>query len=131
VAVEYVLSPKSQELVYVPELIEELFEKTKLLPLIQSEVSDGVKIVTGCGLTYKLISKLSLHPYPEVVMSFAIKVPGERYVCVGDDDDEVELSPKFHKLLKVPRLMAELLVKTKLLPFKHREVSLTEKVVTG
>ena len=44
---------------------------------------------------------------------------------------DVELSPNFHKLVKVPELKVELLVKLNVFPLKHRAVSLILKAVTG
>ena len=67
----------------------------------------------------------------EVVISFTAKVPVVAYECDGADSTEVVLSPNFHRLVKVPELMDELLVNVKLLFLKHCAVSAEVKLVTG
>ena len=69
-----VLSPNFQKLVYVPELMEELLVNAKLLFLKHCAVSADVKLVTGLGLTYIVLVKLSRQPELEAI-NLAENVP--------------------------------------------------------
>ena len=71
---------------------------------------------TGCGLTYRGLEILSLHPYVVVATSFTVKVSAERKLWDGVVEVEVTESPKIHRYVEAP---VAVLVNSKLLRVRH------------
>ena len=89
-------SPKYHLYESVPIEIDEVFVKTKLLPVKHCLSLLMVKFVVPEGYTYTVRVIESLHEKPEVVTSLTLKVPEVVYECVGLADVEVIPSPKYH-----------------------------------
>ena len=82
------------------------------------------KAVAGCGLTKAFLLILSLQPLFEVVISLIAKLPAAEYDFEGEIEVDVVLSPNFQRLVYDPELMVLLLVRLKVLPRRHCELSL-------
>ena len=86
---------------------------------------------SGDGGTIIQAYAVSEQPDEDRATSLTLKLSQFVYLCVGFAVVEVPRSPNDQLKVKVPAGIVDVLLKTKLFPFRHWMLSLTENPVKG